>query len=192
MNAAAQYGITPLLETAGARIRGRNRADCPECGRPRAVSFNESAFCCHGIDCNFRGGIGTLRERLGLRREWLPKPEYIRQCRNRERARDAAERLYAAAKARRFELYDKLQSLAQIEIGVHKAGLTNPAWNGLALVYQQRPRLLAELTILENASAPDLVRFLIADETTRQVVIDRVMLAGGMRNAVGEFVGFSL
>ena len=35
------------------------------------------------------------------------------------------------------------------------------------------------MTILENASPPDLVQFLTADETARQAAIDRVILVRG-------------
>jgi len=150
---AVQADIGALLEMAGARIRGRSRADCPQCKRPRAVSFNESAFCCHGIDCKFRGGIGTLRQRLGIERQWLPKAEYARACRERERVHDAAQRLHAAAASRRLELHDRLRILAGIEAGAHESGPPEAAWSALALVYQERTVIEAELDRLESGNA---------------------------------------
>ena len=168
MGALVQTDIGVLLEMAGARIRGRNRADCPDCKRPRAVSFNETAFCCHGIDCHFHGGPGTLRQRLGIERQWLPKAEYARQCRERKRGSEAARRLHHAAKVRRFALYDELRTLARIEVGAHDCGPTGAAWSALALVYSERRRILAELAIFENANAAGLARFLTADDAARQ------------------------
>jgi len=180
MRLGVEHSMAELLEMNGAPIRGRNRADCPECTRLRSVSFNETAFCCHGIDCEFHGGIGTLRKRLGIAREWLPKPEYIRRCRQRDQAHEAAERLCHLAKTRRFELYDELRTLNRIGAGAHHAGPTEAPWGALERVYAERPRLLAELTILENCSATELVHFLISDETTRQVAISRVIGWGGV------------
>ena len=188
MNEAVEYGITSLLEMTGARIHGRNRADCPDCKRPRAVSFTDTAFYCHGIDCEFHGGIGTLRKRLGIGREWLPKAEYIRQCRERERAHDAAERLCAAARARRFVLYDELGSLNRIEAGAHRAGPCEAAWSALAMVYAGRPRILAELAVLENSRVTDLVEFLAGGAEAQARAIDSVLLRGGMTEAQSAFV----
>jgi hypothetical protein len=151
MGALVQDGIGPLLEMSGARIRGRSRADCPECKRPRAVSFNETAFCCHGIDCGFHGGIGTLRLRLGIEREWLPRPEYIRQCRERERVHDAAERLYVAAHARQLELRETLREFGRMEQAAHEQGPDDPkAWDTLASVYTERPAIEQELDAVES------------------------------------------
>jgi hypothetical protein len=189
VNVAAQYGITSLLEMTGARIRGRNRADCPDCKRPRAVSFNETAFCCHGIDCDFHGGIGTLRKRLGICPQWLPKREHIRQCRERERVHHAAERLCAAVKARRTELLQALHTLSRIEVGALRAGPEKPSvWDALAVVYRERPGTLAELAFLENANARGLVRFLAAAPEQRQAVVEAILLQGGMYDYAGKFV----
>jgi len=151
------YGITALLELTGARIRGRNRADCPECKRPRAVSFNDTALCCHGIDCHFHGGIGTLRQRLGIERQWLPKAEYIRQCRECERVHDAALRLYAAAHARQLELRDDLRILGRLEQRACEMGADGPnTWEILSTVYELRPAIERDLDVLESGSAKDI------------------------------------
>jgi hypothetical protein len=182
------YGIASLLELTGARMRGHNRADCPECKRPRAVSFNETAFCCHGIDCDFRGGGDTLRQRLGLRREWLPKAEYIRWRRERERVHDAAERLCAAVKAQRTELLEALHTLNRIEVGAHRAGPEKASvWDALTIVYRNRPSILAELAFLENANARELVRLLAATPEQREAVTRAILERGGCYDYAGKF-----
>jgi hypothetical protein len=90
VNGPAQYNIAVLLEMTAALIRGRNRADCPECKRSISVSFNERALTCEGVGCIFRGGIGSLRERLGIRRKWLSSVEWQRLRQEQEQARKAA------------------------------------------------------------------------------------------------------
>jgi hypothetical protein len=99
---------------------------------------------------------------LGIYRR-LPSAEYRELCRKRERVRDATERLCAAAKSRRFELYDQLRTLARIETGAHSPGPTEAAWGALALVYRQRPVIVAELDALENCSVADLFDLLTAE-----------------------------
>jgi hypothetical protein len=157
MGTVGQHEIGGLLEMAGARIRGRNRADCPECKRLRAVSFTDTAFCCHGLGCEFRGGAGTLRKRLGVEREWLPKAEYIRRIRERELASKAALTLYAVVRSRRMALLEDLHMLNQREAVAHDAGPdSESAWESFELVYRERPRIESELDFLETASAAEL------------------------------------
>jgi hypothetical protein len=61
-------------------------------------------------------------------------------------------------RARRFELLEELPSLDRLEFSAHQAGADHPAaWGALALVHSVRPALLAELTILENCGAADLL-----------------------------------
>jgi hypothetical protein len=75
-----------------------------------------------------------------------------------------------------MELLEHLEWLAELERTAHEAGPGHPAtWDALALVYRERPSVLAALAILENCSAPDLVKFLTADSETRQQAIDRVL-----------------
>lgn len=156
MGTLVQGDIGALLEQAGARPprHGRGKWLCPECGRPDlSVNLEKQVFHCFHAGCSFAGGIGTLRQRLGIEREWLPKAEYIRQCRQRESIHDAALRLYQAVKARRFELLNEFHTLNRIEAGAHKAGPTQAAWGALALIYQQRPPVEQQLDRLESGSA---------------------------------------
>lgn len=175
--------LTDLLTRTGAKIRGHGRADCPQCGRLRAVSYDESkgVYHCHGAGCTFSGGIAALRRQLGLQREWLPHAEYLRQKRERERVREAAERLAAAVHARRMELLDWLHGLNRLEALAHNAGASEQSWEILAEVYSKRPGILAELLILENYSAADLLRYYFtADDETREQIIAGVIAGGGL------------
>ncbi len=188
MIAAAEHNVPALLEMNGAHVHGR-RADCPECGRPRAVSFSEAAFCCHGIDCTFRGGIGTLRKRLGLAREWLPPAEYRELCRTRERAHEAARRLNYAVHSRRMDLIRHLELLADLERTTHGLGCDwEASWDRLQELYGAYPATMAELVILENCRVPDLVRFLMEGAETRQAVIERVIARGGLYDAREKWI----
>jgi hypothetical protein len=192
MSAVAQYDVGALLEQAGAHIRGRNRADCPDCKRFRAVSYNQTAFYCHGIGCPFRGGIATLRKRLGLQHQWLARERYIQQQRARERADAAAAALYTAVKKRRLELLEDLRGLNRLTLTAHFAGPDHHvSWDALAYVHRQLPELCAELAILEESPAATLTRFLWASEEERASQIAEVLEAGGITNWERKFVAVS-
>jgi hypothetical protein len=65
------------------------------------------------------------------------------------------------------------------------------AWDALEMVYRGRPALLAELAILENCTAADLLRFLSADIATRGRVIASVIERGGLHDSGGKFLEVS-
>jgi hypothetical protein len=177
--------LPTLLETAGAHPRG-NRHDCPKCGGFRTITHSAEAFFCH--KCQWKGNTFTLAKELGVYRR-LSSAEYQKLRQRRERAHEAAERLYAAVRVRRFELYDELRGLSRIDAGGHQAGLGYPAaWDALEMGYRNRPALLAELSILENCGAADLVKFLSADDETRGRVIARVIQRGGLYDCGGKFI----
>jgi hypothetical protein len=133
--------------------------------------------------------VGTLRKRLGLRREPLPRHEYIRQQRERERADQAARALHERIKARRLGLLDELHALSRLELQAHDAGPEHPAtWDALAMVCAARPGVLAELAILENVGAADLLRILSASPEALRWAIDTVILRGGVHDSAGRFV----
>jgi hypothetical protein len=135
-------------------------------------------FHCHHAGCDFHGSTGTLARKLGLTRQ-LSGAEYRELRQNRERADHAARALYERVKARRFELLEEWRGLGRLEVEAHTAGANHPAtWGGLALVYRERPAILAELTILENAGAADLLRFLAAHPGAQARVIDGGACAG--------------
>lgn len=191
MSTAIQPVISPLLAQVGARPAGPHRASCPDCGGRRTVNVDEAkgVFYCHRAGCGFHGNIGTLRKRLGIGREWLPRAEYIRQQKTRERVHTAAERLAARVHDRRKELLCALHELNHLEALAHKAGPGHPAtWGALRLVYGQRPKILVGLAILEDARAADVVRFLSADFQARQQAVDSVLCAGGLSDPSGKFI----
>ena len=178
---AVEFALTDLLTRAGARIRGR-RADCPRCKRRRSVSFDESrgVYHCHGAGCDFSGWVVKLAREQGLARP-LSHAERQRLHRDWERADRAARALYQRTKARRFELLEELQRLNHLELQAHEAGPDHPAtWGALALLYGEEPAVLAELAILENRGAADLIRFLTADGAARESEIAGVIEHGGL------------
>lgn len=88
---------------------------------------------------------------------------------------------------------DELRSLSRLELLAHEAGVDHSAtWGAFALVYAERPMILAELVALEFASVPDLIQFLTADPETRAMAIDRVIGCGGFYDAGGRFVDLGL
>lgn len=189
MSVALQpFALTDLLTRAGARIRGR-RADCPKCKRQRTVSFDESrgVYHCHGAGCDFSGGAAKLARELGLARQ-LSEAEYMELRQNEERADLAARALYEQVKALRLEVSDQVRWLGRLEVRAHGAGLGHAAiWDALEMVYRDRPALLAELVILENWGAADLLGFLSANDATRGRVIAKVIERGGLYDSEGKF-----
>lgn len=192
MSVAIQPGIEELLEQAGARPprRGRGKWTCPECHRDTlSVNAQKQVFNCHHAGCEFRGGMGTLRKMLGIEREWLPRAEYEARRQRREQVDHAAERLYQTAKARRFELYDELRMLYQIEAEAHAAGPERAeVWDTLAHAYSRRPDVLAELAFLENSHATSLRRFLDATPEQQRAVRQAIIADGGLFDSNGKFV----
>jgi len=193
--ASLRPDLADLLSQAGARPPrcGRGKWTCPECSRPDlSVNLDTQLFKCFHSGCDFRGGIGTLRKRLGLAREWVPHEEYIRQCRERERIHDAAARLHAAREERRFRVLTQVKNLNRVERWARRRLKSNLegrlTWGALAFVYAARPSLLAELAALEDASASDLFRFLMSDVQTRKAVLERVLSRGGFYAADKRFV----
>ena len=86
-------------------------------------------------------------------------------------------------------IQDELHCLARIEMGVQAAGTDrSEVWNALEMVYRQRPSLLAELTILESCGVRDLIRFLTADDNTREATVGHVIAQGGLYDSSGRFV----
>jgi len=184
----AQYDIRTLLEQAGARPRG-NRHDCPKCGGLRTITRTDECFYCH--KCGWKGNAVTLGKELGMYRR-LPSAEYLELRQRSEQAERSAADLYERVKTRRFELYDELHSLNRVEVGAHARPDHPAVWDAFALVYRQRPAILAELTFLENAHARAITRFLAATPEEQQALIDRVLEHGGLCDSKGKFVELTL
>jgi hypothetical protein len=158
------------------------------------VSFDETKglYHCHGEACDFSGGAGKLVGELGLavRLSSLERRELRWQ---REMADRAAWTLYHHVKARRLELLDELDTLHRLESLAHEAGTDHPAaWDALAHCYGTRSGVLAELEVLENASAADLLRFLSAGQEEQEQVLQRVIIGGGLWDSDGRFVELHL
>lgn len=168
---AVQTHIGSLLEIAGARIRGRSRADCPRCKRFRAISFTSETFFCHGIDCGWKGNTVSLEKELGIYRR-IPSAEYRELRRRSERAHEAAVRLYSAAHSRQLELREELRLLGRAELRAHEAGPDDPdSWEILAYVYQLRPTIERELEALEA----DDPAFVLARRRNKGDMIERCL-----------------
>jgi hypothetical protein len=151
--ATERFEIGGLLAQAGARLRGRNRADCPRCKRFRAISFTPETFFCHGIDCGWKGNTITLARELGTD-IGKPSPEEIRR---QKMARGAALKLYEAVRERRMMLQRELRSIGRAEIIADAAGPDDEtAWRLLAACYELKPIIEAKLDFLETANAAEL------------------------------------
>jgi hypothetical protein len=184
VSAMTQHDLPALLEQSGARARG-NRHDCPKCGGRRTVTHTAECFYCHR--CQWCGNVITLAKELGVYKR-LTSAQSRELRHNRERADRAARHLYERVKARRFELLDRLHVLGGLESKAQGLGPDNPqTWNALSEVYAERPVILAELTIFENAPVAELLELLSAG-AARGRMIDRVLSRGGLCDALGRFV----
>jgi len=172
LTTAAQGELCSWLEMAGARPAGHRRYSCPACGGLRTVAVNgeRGVFYCHHSGCAFRGSIRTLRERLGLGRQWLPRAELIR----RQRAHDAARRLAAGVHTLRMELLSTLRELGQLEIRAHSVGLAHRGtWDALAFFCRQQADVLEELEILESGGAGEVLRLVLAGRHEQATVVSK-------------------
>lgn len=148
MSATTQAELSVLLEQTGARPRG-NRHDCPKCGGFRTITHTDECFFCHR--CQWKGNAVTLAKELGIHRR-ISSAEYLEQSRKRQRANDAALRLFAAAHRRQLELRERLRQLGRAELFAHDSGLEDAStWEVLSRVYAERPLIEQELDALESA-----------------------------------------
>jgi hypothetical protein len=153
------------------------------------VSFDESkgVYHCHGAGCDFSGSCATLARELELIPR-LTAEEYRELRKNRARADRASRALYVRVQARRFELLDRLHDLNRRESVAHDAGPTEAAWDTLAVCYRERGPILAELAILEDCGAADVIRFLSADSPTRHNAITAVIERDGLCDSSGRLI----
>lgn len=152
-----------MLEQAGAvpPRHGRGKWRCGECGHPAlSVNVDRALYHCFHSGCNFSGGLGTLRHRLGIQGDWIPTAEWVRQKQERERVSAAAGRLSHAVLERSKVLFDRLRDLRRAEVAAHRLGPTEASWDALAKVYRERPAIEGELDVLETGSAADVFQAL--------------------------------
>jgi hypothetical protein len=154
------------------------------------VSIKTGAYiCCHGIECGFRGGIDTLRKRLGIKREWVPRVRYLRQRQDRERAERLARQFLSACQAERLKVYGKIDELNCFERAARELGPDCPGvWDALEIVCVERPRLMAAAILLAEAPISERRRWLEADVNERERIIDQILTAGGLYADAGRFV----
>ena len=191
MRVDSQYDLRELLERAGARLVGPNRADCPRCSGKRTVSYHGELFCCHYAGCRFKGNSFALARKLGLARRLSPYE--VRDCRHvRDIAKKAAHYAYAKIKSRRWELYEMHRSLAHILSGTQRRLRQEPeselAWSALAFVHDELPKVRAELLLLETAPIRERLAFLEASQSERRRAVDRAVFQGGILDSKGRIL----
>jgi hypothetical protein len=112
------------------------------------VTHTAECFYCH--KCGWKGNAVTLQRELGIYRR-IPSTEYRELCVRRERAHEAAQRLYWAAHARQLELREELRELGRAELLAHDLRAdAESTWEILSHVYTERPRMEADLDALES------------------------------------------
>ena len=185
--------LAELLTRAGARLVGRNRADCPSCGGKRTVSWDQSkgAYFCHYLGCDFHGGTYSLARKLGLAHR-LSQHERMVLKQRRELARRAASLLAERLKMRRWELYEAHRQLLTIRDNAGEAlkrdGENDLALSALAFAYSQLTRVRAELLLLEEGQFSEVLYFLRASPTGRQESLGTIIQAGGLIGRHSKFV----
>ena len=186
-----QYDVPQLLTRAGATLRGRNRADCPRCGKRRTVSYETEVFHCHRTGCNFRGNTITLARELGLLKR-LSAKEAQELIVEREQALTAAQWAIERVRERRQELYQFHRDLLDIYYGsvmrLSKNRQDEIGWSCLAYFYKQIPAVRAELNLLEEAPPLERIRYLDANEGKQREMVCEVIAAGGVEDSKGRFI----
>lgn len=196
MNAGAvPYDLPGLLVQAGARLVGRDRADCPKCGGKRTLAYRGEVFFCHHIGCGFKGNVWTLAKSLGLARRLTPEEARAFQA-ARQDSRRATDWLLNRIQERRLELCRGYRSLLSIRDGASQRLKHSPdhetAWSGLELFYREWPPVCAELALLESGPVADRLDFLQASTEARSAKLAEIIRAGGLADQDGRWVEIPL
>jgi ribosomal protein L37AE/L43A len=191
---AVEYGLMELLERAGCKLRGRNRVDCPRCGGRRTVSFTDELYCCHHAGCDFSGNAFTLARELGLARRLSPTEARALRL-ERERAEAAATAFLLRVRGARFGLGGLHIELLNLRDEAHERLKVNhddeTAWDALAYVYSELPRVRADLALLSEGTIGDRIAWLEADHEKRREMADRILQVGGVPTFDGKWVEVS-
>src|SRR5262249_45949452 len=146
-----------LLERAGFRLRGKNRADCARCqGRSRAtVSFtNEVGHC---FRCQWKANTITLAKELGIQADPETRQRHQQEMQARARHRSIIQRFefWRNSHVRRLsDRYRELRFQAQLARDVlHHDPNCDPAWDALARFCHQEGELLRQLDFVTCAKA---------------------------------------
>ena len=147
--------LTELLETAGAHLRGPKRADCPQCGGKRTVSFTAETYFCHHADCGWSGNTVMLVREL---RAELPRVSSQALARRRIVEREA-DRVRRFARMRGCFLRDLNWLLLDIEQLARTSGQEHVArggpvpesvWASLEWSLQEQKKLWSELVLFSG------------------------------------------
>lgn len=175
-----EYDLADLLRRVGARVRGK-RADCPWCRGRRTISHTDQVYFCHR--CGAKGNAFTLARDLGLAPRLSPADARA-FCLERERAEAAANAFLALVQKARFGLDTLHIALLNLGDRVHERLKANhedeTAWDVLAYLHAELPRIRAQLTLLSHGTVGDRLAWLEADNEARRDMANRILWAGGV------------
>jgi hypothetical protein len=87
-----------------------------------------------------------------------------------------------------MQLLDLLHNLNRLEALANGAGPEKVDWDSLAVVYANRPAVLAQLAVLESAGATDLARFVLSDDDKQSETVGTVLDRGGFYDPHGKWI----
>jgi hypothetical protein len=183
--------VAELLERQGAKPPryGRGKWRCPKHdGTPSLkVDVDGGWFKCWHGGCDWKGNTFTLEREMGLGRPWIPASEYRKTIRDKR----CAEGLAALVRARRLDLLDEQRALNELEFQINVAALKrddDPVfWDALSFLHRRRPRVLAEISLVEDAPTALLVRYLHGTARERDEAVDAVLERGGVADRWGRW-----
>lgn len=184
---AVEYDLADLLRQVGARVHG-NRADCPCCRGRRTISRTDKVYFCHR--CGAKGNSFTLARELGLAPR-LSRAEAQAMRLERERAEAVANAFLARVRAARFGLTAlhivllNLRDEARERLEANHDDET--AWEILACVCSELPRVRADLVVLSEGTVGDRLTWFKANEEIRRDMADRVLRVGGVPTFDGKW-----
>jgi ribosomal protein L37AE/L43A len=194
VSTAVEYEVSDLLRRTGAvpPRYGRGKWTCPRCQRT-ALSVNQSSglFNCFHAGCDFRGNAFTLARELGLTKR-LSSAEARALRLEKEQAERASSAFSAQVRAARFGLAAlhiellNLRGQAQARLKVNSDN--EAAWEVLAYIHSQLPRVRAALLLLSEGTIGDRRAWLEADERTHHEMVDRILRVGGVPTFDDKFI----
>jgi len=171
-----EYAVPELLENAGCTLRGRNRSDCAWCKGRRTISYTDEVYCCHR--CGAKGNSFTLARELGLAPR-LSRAEAQAMRLEKERAEAVANAFLARVRAARFGLTALHMELLNLRDEAHERLKANhddeTAWEILACICSELPRVRAELILLSDGTVGDRVAWFEGNEERRREIADCIL-----------------
>jgi hypothetical protein len=155
------------------------------------VSYTDELFCCHYAGCDFRGNAFTLACELGLVRK-LSSAEARALRLERERAEAAASAFLVQVRGARFGLDALYIDFLNLRDEASERLKANPndetAWDALAHIYSELPRVRAELALLCEGTFGDRQAWLDADADKHREMIDRILRVGAVPTFDGKWI----